>query len=127
MIRAARPLLLFLVTLTTIALALAQSPSSKQSSPASQSESKASSSELASGKKLYEAQCAICPFSASSAKKIGPGLKGLSRRGAFADGKPVTDDSMRVWIENGGKNMPVFKGMLSAEEIRALVAYTKSL
>jgi len=82
---------------------------------------------LASGKKLYEARCAICHFNASSAKKIGPGLKGLSRRGTFADGKPVTDESMRVWIENGGKNMPAFKGMLSSEEIRALVAYTKSL
>ena len=115
----------FLVGLPLVLAApflMAQKPATSKSSP-----SKAAPSKLAAGKKLYEAQCAICHFDASTAKKVGPGLKGLSKRGAFADGKPVTDETLRVWIENGGKNMPAFKGMLSSDEIRELVAYTKSL
>ena len=120
-----KPLLFVFGSVVATSLLFAQSPAPKKNpSPPKSAPAKEG---LASGKKLYDAQCAICHFNASTAKKIGPGLKGLSRRGTFADGKPVTDDSLRVWIENGGKNMPAFKGMLRAEEIRALVAYTKAL
>ena len=120
-----RSALLALSLFVAVSLLWAQSQQSKKSAPASPSAP--SKTALASGKKLYAEQCAICHFEASTAKKVGPGLKVLARRGKFADGKPVTDDSLRVWIENGGKNMPSFKGMLSAEEIRNLVLYTKSL
>jgi len=121
-----RKILLFVFSsVVATSLLFAQSPGPKKNLSAPKSAPAQSS--LTPGKKLYDAQCAICHFNASTAKKVGPGLKGLSRRGTFADGKPVTDDSMRVWIENGGKNMPTFKGMLSSEEIRALVTYTKSL
>jgi len=108
-----------------VSLLGAQSQQSKK--PASAGSSAPSKAALDSGKKLYAEQCAICHFETSTAKKVGPGLKGLAKRGKFADGKPLTDDSLRVWIENGGKNMPSFKGMLSADEIRDLVLYTKSL
>ncbi len=114
-----------LVVFAAASLLWAQSKPSRQAPPARARPSDKASFD--SGKKLYAEQCAICHFETSTAKKVGPGLKGLSRRGKFADGKPVTDDSLRVWIENGGKNMPSFKSMLSAEEIRALVLYTKSL
>jgi len=120
-----KPLLFVFGSVVATSLLFAQSPAPKKIP--SSLKSAPSQSSLAAGKKLYEAQCVICHFNASTAKKVGPGLKGLSRRGTFADGKPVTDDSLRVWIENGGKNMPAFKGMLSAEEIRALVTYTKAL
>ena len=76
---------------------------------------------------VYEERCAICHFSDSTAKKIGPGLKSLYSRGKFADGKKVDDGTVASWIENGGKDMPGFKDSLKPEQIRALVAYLKSL
>jgi len=120
-----RSALLALSLFVAVSLLWAQSQQSKKSAPAGPPPP--SKAALASGKKLYAEQCAICHFDTSTAKKVGPGLKGLSKRGKFADGKPVTDEWLRIWIENGGKNMPSFKGMRSAEEIRDLVLYTKSL
>ena len=86
-----------------------------------------SPAEIEQGKKLFNTKCAICHYSESAAKKVGPGLKGLPKRGKYADSKPVDDASLRAWIEKGGKNMPGFKEALNAEQIRALVAYMKTL
>lgn len=79
------------------------------------------------GKKIFDARCTICHFSASTAKKIGPGMKSLYTRGKFADGKPVDDATTRAWIEKGGKDMPGFKDSLNAEQLRELIAYLKTL
>ncbi len=79
------------------------------------------------GEQIYGARCAICHFSANTEKKMGPGLKGLYTRGKFADGKKVDDASVRAWIERGGKNMPGYRAVLSAEQIRDLTAYLKTL
>jgi mono/diheme cytochrome c family protein len=79
------------------------------------------------GKKLFIADCAACHYSSSRAKKIGPGLKDLSKRGKFSDGKPVDEASLRAWIDRGGKNMPPFKDSLNAEQKRQLMAYLKTL
>ncbi len=86
----------------------------------------AKSEEVSRGKKVYDAQCEICHFSATSKKKIGPGLKGLYKRGVYANGKKVDDASLTAWIEKGGKDMPGFKDSLTASEIRDLVAYIKT-
>ncbi len=86
-----------------------------------------SPAEIEQGEKLFNTKCAICHYSESAAKKVGPGLKGLSKHGKFADGKPVDDASLRAWIEKGGKNMPGFKQALNVEQVRALVAYMKTL
>jgi cytochrome c len=80
----------------------------------------------ARGKGLYDARCEICHFNTSTAKKIGPGLKGVETRGKFADGSKVDDDKLRRWIVKGGKNMPGFTD-LSADEVRDLIAYLKTL
>jgi len=79
------------------------------------------------GKAVYEEYCAICHFSASSEKKIGPGLKGIFRFGKFSDGKKVDDKSMRAWIENGGVDMPAFKDSLTVQEISNLIAFLRTL
>lgn len=73
------------------------------------------------------ADCAVCHYSSSRAKKIGPGLKDLSKRGKFSDGKPVDEASLRAWIDRGGKNMPAFKDSLNADQKRQLMAYLKTL
>lgn len=81
----------------------------------------------ARGKAVYQRNCAICHHSASTAKKIGPGLKGIYKRDKFADGKAVSDENMRVWIEDGGKDMPQFKNTLKPQQILDLIAYMKTL
>ncbi len=85
------------------------------------------SAAVARGEKVYDTQCEICHFDHSTKKKIGPGLKGLMARGKFSDGKKVDDESLRAWIEKGGKDMPEFKDSLNDAEIRDLIAYLKTL
>ena len=88
---------------------------------------KENSATVAAGKAIFEQRCAICHYSESTAKKIGFGLKGLYPRGKFAAGGIVDDLSVASWIENGGKDMPGFRGALKPEQIRALVAYLRTL
>ncbi len=84
--------------------------------------------EIERGKIVYAKRCAVCHFAASDAKKVGPGLKGISKRSTYeGDGKPVNDASLRGWIEDGGKNMPGFKTVLNADQVRDLLAYLKTL
>ncbi len=87
----------------------------------------ASAEEIQKGKAVYDFRCAVCHFAKSDAKKIGPGMKGLAKRGTYANGKSVDDASLREWIEKGGKDMPGFKQSLTAEQIRDLIVYLKTL
>jgi mono/diheme cytochrome c family protein len=82
---------------------------------------------MARGLTVYKDRCAICHFSESKAKKIGPGLTDIYKRGKFTDGSKVDDASMQKWILNGGKDMPPFKPALNANQIRDLIAYLKTL
>lgn len=78
------------------------------------------------GKDVYETYCEICHDAKSEDKKVGPGLKGIYKRGKFEDGKKVDDRSMREWIVKGGKDMPSFEE-LTAEELRNLIAFIRTL
>jgi len=61
-------------------------------------------------------------------KKIGPGLKGLSKRGTFSvNGNKITDESLKAWIENGDQLMPPFKDVLEAGQIKDVISYVKTL
>ena len=82
---------------------------------------------IARGLTVYKDRCAICHFNESEAKKIGPGLAGIYRRGKFTDGGKVDDASLEKWILNGGKDMPPFKPALNAIQIHELIAYLKTL
>ncbi len=110
-------LLLVCLGLASAALLCAQGPA----------KASAAAADVARGKKVFAARCAVCHYAGSRAKKIGPGLKDLSRRGRYADGQPVDDASLRQWIEKGGKDMPGFKSSLNADQVRDLVAYLKTL
>jgi mono/diheme cytochrome c family protein len=83
--------------------------------------------DVSAGQALYQQKCEICHYSESEAKKVGPGLKDLYPRGKFANGKKVNDSSVALWIENGGEDMPGYKDTLKAEQVRALVAYLKTI
>lgn len=105
---------------------LAQDPPAKKSSPASNSKSSAEAA--ARGKEIFEKKCAICHYADSDAKKIGPGLKDISKRGTFTvNGNKVTDETLKTWIENGDSLMPPFKEVLETPQIKDVVAYVRTL
>jgi cytochrome c len=89
---------------------------------------KNSAAAVARGKEVFDKKCAVCHYADSDAKKIGPGLKGISKRGTFTvNNNKVTDESLKTWIENGDTLMPPFKEALEAPQIKDVVVYVKTL
>lgn len=87
-----------------------------------------SSGSAAKGKDIFAEKCAICHFADSASRKIGPGLKGISKRGTFSvNNNKVTDETLKTWIENGDSLMPPFKDVLEAQQIKDVIAYVKTL
>jgi cytochrome c len=96
--------------------------------PAAKKSESGSSAAAARGKEVFEKKCAVCHYADSDAKKIGPGLKGIGKRGTFTvNNNKVTDESLKTWIENGDTMMPPFKEVLEPAQIKDVVAYVKSL
>jgi mono/diheme cytochrome c family protein len=106
--------------------AFAQDPDAKP--PAKKSAGGGSVAAAARGKEVFDKKCGVCHYADSDAKKIGPGLKGIGKRGTFSvNNNKVTDESLRTWIENGDNLMPPFKEVLEAPQIKDVVAYVKTL
>jgi mono/diheme cytochrome c family protein len=83
---------------------------------------------VARGKEVFQQKCSVCHFDTSDAKKIGPGLKGLGKRGTFTvNGNKVTDENLKTWIENGDSLMPPFKDAMEEGQIKDVIAYVKTL
>lgn len=83
---------------------------------------------IARGKEVFQQKCSVCHFDNSDAKKIGPGLKGIGKRGTFTvNGNKVTDENLKTWIENGDSLMPPFKDALEEGQIKDVIAYVKTL
>lgn len=105
---------------------LAQDPASNP--PAKKAAAGKLSASAAKGKDLFEQKCSICHLADSPNRKIGPGLKGLSKRGTFTvNNNKVTDANLTTWIENGDSLMPPFKDVLDAQQIKDVIAYVKTL
>ena len=82
----------------------------------------------ARGKQIFDSKCAICHYADNDQKKIGPGLKGISKRGTFTvNNNKVTDETLKTWIENGDTLMPPFKDVLEPAQIKDVIAYVKTL
>jgi cytochrome c len=119
-------LVLGMATLAVAGALLAQDPPAKRTSASGGSKSSAAA--VARGKDVFEKKCALCHNADSDAKKIGPGLKGLSKRGTFSvNNNKVTTGSLKTWIENGDSLMPPFKEVLEPAQINDVVAYVKTL
>jgi cytochrome c len=115
-----------IVTLAVAGAVLAQEQPRKASLKFAASPGAAGSA--ARGKEVFEKKCAMCHFAGSDQKKIGPGLKGLSKRGTFSvNGNKVTTESLKTWIENGDALMPGMKDSLEPAQIKDVVAYVKTL
>jgi len=79
------------------------------------------------GKEVFD-QCSVCHNADSDEKKIGPGLKGLFKKGKLeSTGKAPTEASVRGKIDEGGNGMPAYKDILSDQEKMDLIAYLKTL
>ena len=88
----------------------------------------ANAAAVARGKDLFQQKCALCHYDTSDQKKIGPGLKGLNKRGTFTvNSNKVTDDNLKTWIENGDQLMPPFKDVLEPGQIKDVIAYVRTL
>ena len=83
--------------------------------------------DAAKGKEVFD-QCAVCHNADSAEKKMGPGLKGLFKKGKLeSNGKPANDANVLQKIDEGGNGMPGYKDMLTAPEKANLLAYLKTL
>jgi mono/diheme cytochrome c family protein len=118
-------LFLGIAVLAAAGVVLAQDPPAK-TAPKKAAASKGGSA--TKGKALFDEKCGICHFADSDAKKIGPGLKGLNKRGTFSvNNNKVTDENLKTWIENGDSLMPPFKEVLEEQQIKDVIAYVKTL
>jgi cytochrome c2 len=122
-----RNVLVLGTAILAIATAVVAQDQPTQSSP-KKSAGHAAAGSAAKGKQVFEQKCSMCHFADSDQKKIGPGLKGISKRGTFTvNGNKVTTESLKTWIENGDSQMPGMKDSLDAGQIRDVVAYVKTL
>ena len=118
-------LVLGIATLAVAGALVAQDQPEKAAPPKKASSNAAAA---ARGKEVFEKKCAICHFADSDAKKIGPGLKGLSKRGTFTvNSNKVTTEALTTWIENGDSLMPGMKETMEPGQIKDVVAYVKTL
>ena len=89
--------------------------------------SAASAAAVERGKTVFQSKCALCHYADNDQKKIGPGLKGISKRGTFTvNNNKITDESLKDWIENGDDLMPPFKEALDPAQIKDVIAYVKT-
>ena len=113
-----------MAALATAGIVFAQNSSTKTAPKKAASKSGSATK----GKAVFEEKCSMCHFADSDSKKIGPGLKGISKRGTFTvNNNKVTDENLKNWIESGDSLMPPFKDVLDEAQIKDVIAYVKTL
>jgi len=83
--------------------------------------------DAAKGKEIVGEQCAVCHNTESEEKKMGPTLKGMSKRAKMKNGKAPTDANVKAVINAGGNGMPAYQDMLSEDEKEHVVAFLKTI
>lgn len=105
-----------------------KSAQKKPAAGATTKSEKADPAAVSRGKEVFQSKCSVCHYDTSDAKKIGPGLKGIGKRGTFTvNNNKVTDESLKTWIENGDSLMPPFKDVIDDNQIKDVIAYVKTL
>ena len=121
-------LILGIATLAVAGAVLAQDPPAAPEKTSPKKAARASAGSAVKGKEVFEKKCSICHYADKDAKKIGPGLKGMYKRGTFTvNGNKITDEALKTWIENGDSLMPPMKETLEPAQIKDVIAYVKTL
>ncbi len=81
----------------------------------------ASGGDVAKGKGVFDQNCAVCHNADSAEVKMGPGLKGISKK------PKMTEASIKTKIDVGGNGMPSYKDILTDPEKTNVLAYLKTL
>lgn len=81
----------------------------------------------ATGRHIFDAQCARCHDPYSSSAQKGPSLKNLYKRQYLPSGMPTSDQHVSDSILLGRKMMPAFNQTLSQQQFDDLLAYLKTL
>lgn len=87
----------------------------------------AAAGNAAKGKEVFEANCSVCHNADSEEKKMGPGLKGVTKRPKIANGETMNDANLAKFINEGGNSMPAFADILTTQEKADILAYLKTL
>ena len=93
---------------------------------AAQEKKAAAKGDPENGKVVFE-QCGACHNTDTDEKKMGPSLKGLSKKTKLSNGKPNNDANLKAIINNGGNGMPAYADLLTDEEKADVLAYIKTL
>lgn len=82
----------------------------------------------ASGRKIFDTECARCHEPYSTRGKKGPGLKGMFQHKYLSlSGLPANDDRVSDIIRLGRNEMPGYSQKLDAQELQDLLAYLHTL
>ena len=80
---------------------------------------------------LVKQRCYMCHFIDQQdirwGAKWGPSLKNLFKKqnAKLLNGKPINDQTVTDWINEGSQNMPAFKYTLNARQIELIITYLK--
>lgn len=88
---------------------------------------KGTAGNAANGKEAFEANCSVCHNADSDERKMGPGLKGLTKRPKIVNGETMNDANLVKFLNEGGNSMPGFADILTTQEKADVMAYLKSL
>ena len=83
---------------------------------------KAAQSGAERGREIFYYKCWFCH---NEFTKNAPQLAGLYQRGTLLSGLPVTDETVKNRIRNGGENMAAYKYTLSDADIDDLVSFVR--
>ena len=83
--------------------------------------------EQAAGRQIYNQRCAACHFAYSSRGSHGPSMKGLFKRKFLPSGLPANNRFVTQTMLNGRGMMPAAGYTLSDDQLRALLAYLRTL
>jgi mono/diheme cytochrome c family protein len=96
----------------------------KRAAQASQPQPVQQASVNLNGGQLFAQNCAICHRDGANG---APPLAGVMKRRELPSGTPVNDVNVGNTIKMGRANMPAFGGVLSDEQIKAIVGYLHTL
>ncbi|MFY9688365.1 MAG: cytochrome c [Candidatus Acidiferrales bacterium] len=76
------------------------------------------------GAALFKSNCVVCHGADGTGTPTGKSLKAPDLHSEAV--QKLTDAQIAAQIENGKNNMPPFKGVLNADQIKALVVYVRT-